>query len=174
MIVAGFLSILWAQPPDILVNNDGDLVAVNLGEGRVLMSPGNGHGFERDMWQRRLAVGDQAPWPSSGIDGISPIGCDPSGCIAEISGNTVAIVTEPAAAIEDCSKADYVILLARVPRRMCDGGHVVLSTFHIWRDGAHAIRFASEGPIVETSRERRGDRPWSRVSDKRRQYIDTD
>ena len=173
-IALGFLSILLVKAPDIIVNRDGGLVAVNLGGGRVVMSPGNGNGFERDMWQRSLAVGTTEPWPSGGIDGSSRIGCDASGCIAEIAGNTVAIVTDPMAAIDDCSNADYVILLTRVPRRMCGDGRIVLSTFRIWRDGAHAIRFTSDGPIVETSRERRGDRPWSRISDKRRQYIDTD
>ena len=173
-VVLGILSILWVKAPDIMVNRDGGLVAVNLGGGRVVMSPGNGNGFERDMWQRRFAVGKQGQWPAGGIDEMSRIGCDPSGCIAELAGKTIAIVTEPAAALEDCRQADYVILLTRVPRRMCRDGRVVLSTFHIWRDGAHAIRFTPDGPVVETSRVRRGDRPWSRVSEKRRLYIDSD
>ncbi len=172
VITAGFMTILLVKAPDIIINRDGGLVAINLGGGRVVMSPGNGNGFERDMWQRRLAVDSPDPWPSGGIDRVSRIGCDPSGCITEIAGKTVAIVSDPVSAIEDCRRADYIILLTRIPRRLCDDERVVLSTFHIWRDGAHAIRFGPEGPTVETSRERRGDRPWSRVSDKRRQYIE--
>ena len=103
---------------------------------------------------------------------MSRIGCDPSGCITEIAGKTVAIVSDPVSAIEDCRRPNYIILLTRIPRRLCDDEREVLSRFHIWRDGAHAIHFGAEGPTVETSRERRGDRPWSRVSDKRRQYIE--
>jgi hypothetical protein len=124
------------------------------------------------MWQRRFAVEGVAPWPSSGIVTSAPIGCDPTGCILAIDGETVALVTEPAAAAEDCAHADHVILLTRVARRMFGYGKVVVSAFHIWRDGAHAIRFTRQGPVVETSRKRRGYRPWSRISEKRRQYLD--
>lgn len=172
VLTAGLLSLFLVTAPDVIVNRDGGLVAVNLGAGRVVMSPGGGNRFERDMWQRRLAVETVGPWPSGGIVAGAPIGCDPSGCIAVVAGKTVALVTEPAAAAEDCARADHVILLTRVPRRICGHARVVLSTFHIWRDGAHAIRFTQRGPQVETSRERRGDRPWSRISEKRQQYLD--
>jgi competence protein ComEC len=171
-VAAGLVSILAVSAPNVIINRDGGLVAINLGAGRLVMSPGAGNSFERDMWQRRFAVEEVAPWPSSGIESAAPIGCDPTGCILVIDGETVALVTEPAAATEDCAHADHVILLTRVPRRMCDDGKVAVSTFHIWRDGAHAIRFTRQGPVVETSRERRGDRPWSRISEKRRQYLD--
>jgi hypothetical protein len=124
------------------------------------------------MWQRRFAVEGVAPWPSSGIVAAAPIGCDPTGCILAIDGETVALVTEPAAAAEDCAHADHVILLTRVARRMCSYGKVVVSTFHIWRDGAHAIRFTRQGTVVETSRERCGDRPWGRIPEKQPQYLD--
>lgn len=172
VVAAGLAGILTVAAPDVIVNRDGGLVAINLGEGRVVMSPGSGNSFERDMWQRRLAVDGAGPWPSGGIDPAARIGCDPAGCIALIAGKTVALVTEPEAAIEDCGRADHVILLTRVPRRICGDAKIVFSTFHVWRDGAHAIRFTERGPVVETSRERRGDRPWSRISEKRRQYLD--
>lgn len=172
VLAAGLFSLFLVTAPDVIVNRDGRLVAVNLGAGRVVMSGGTGNRFERDMWQRRPAVETVGPWPSGGIAPAAPIGCDPSGCVAVIAGKTVAVVTEPAAAVEDCARVDHVILLTRVPRRMCDAAKVVVSTFHIWRDGAHAIRFTEQGPQVETSREQRGDRPWSRLSAKRRQYLD--
>ncbi|CAN0575653.1 unnamed protein product, partial [Laminaria digitata] len=135
-IAAGLVSILSVTAPDVIVNRDGGLVAVNLGEGRVIMSAGRGNRFERDMWQRHLAVGEVGQWPSGGIDPAARIGCDASGCVTVIAGKTVALVTEPAAAIEDCAQVDHVILLTRMPRRMCPGGKVAVSTFHIWRDGA--------------------------------------
>jgi competence protein ComEC len=82
-------------------------------------------------------------------------------------------VLDPAAAFEDCGQVDHVILLTRVPRGLCRDGAVILSTFHIWRDGAHAIRFTENGPVIETSRAARGDRPWSRIPDRKRQYLRT-
>lgn len=172
VLAAGLASLLTVTAPDILVNRDGDLVAVNLGEGRVVMSPGSGNSFERDMWQRHLAVDAAGSWPATGVGPVAGMGCDAAGCIAMIGDRSVALISDVDAAIEDCGRVDHVILLTRVPRRVCSGSKVLLSTFHIWRDGAHAIRFTPEGAVVETARERRGDRPWSRVSDKRRQYLD--
>lgn len=172
VLAAGLASLLTVTAPDILVNRDGDLVAVNLGEGRVVMSPGYGNSFERDMWQRHLAVDTAGRWPVAGAGPVAGMGCDAAGCIAMIGERSVALVSDVDAAIEDCGMVDHVILLTRVPRRVCGGSQVLLSTFHIWRDGAHAIRFTSDGAVVETARERRGDRPWSRVSEKRRRYLD--
>lgn len=173
LLCAGLLSIAAVAPPDVIVNRDGDLVAINLGKQGVVMSPGRGNAFERDMWRRRLAVSDAQDWPSAGIGAGGLLGCDSGGCILRISEQTVALVFDPAAAFEDCGRADHVLLLTRVPRHLCRDGKVVLSTFHIWRDGAHAIRFTENGPVIETSRIARGDRPWSRISDRKRQYLRT-
>jgi len=92
-------------------------------------------------------------------DGIGPV--------------AAAVVTDPQAAFEDCGRVDHVILLTRVPCNLCRGGDVVLSSFHVWRDGAHALFFTDEGPVIETSRGARGDRPWSRLSPRKRQYLRT-
>lgn len=173
LVGAGFLSILAVTAPDVLVNRDGRLVAVNLGQGNVVMSPGSGNRFERDMWRRRFAVTDAPDWQRDGIGHSGRLGCNTSGCIVRLSGKTVSLVSRPEAVFEDCGRVDYVILLKRVPRNLCSGGDVVLSTFHVWRDGAHAVRFTDGGPAVETSRVARGDRPWSRLLPQKRQYLRT-
>lgn len=173
VIGAGLLSFLTVSTPDLIVNRDGTLAAVVVGQGTVVMSPGKGNSFERDMWRRRLAVRDALAWRTDGVSRNGRVGCDEAGCIFFIAGKAIALVTDPGAAFEDCGRVDHVILLTRAPRRLCRGGNVVVSTFHIWRDGAHAIRFSDSGPVVETSREARGDRPWSRLSDRKRQYLRT-
>lgn len=173
VIGAGLLSFLAVSTPDVIVNRDGKLAAIVLEQGAVVMSPGAGNGFERDMWRRRLTVEEAPAWRSDGVSLNGGIGCDDGGCVFSVSGKTVALATDPQAAFEDCGRVDHVILLTRVPRRLCRGGNVVVSTFHIWRDGAHAIRFTDDGPVVETARETRGDRPWSRLSDRKRQYLRT-
>ncbi len=173
LVGAGVLSVAVSTAPDVLVNRDGDLVAINLGDGAVVMSPGTGNSFEREMWRRYLAVTEASAWPMDGIGFGGRLGCDARGCILRNRGKTIALVSDPGAAFEDCGQADHVILLTRVPRRLCRHGNVALSTFHIWRDGAHAVRFSGNGPEIETSRVARGDRPWSRLSDKKRQYLRT-
>ena len=125
------------------------------------------------MWKRRLAVSEAPPWRTDGISRRGLIGCDDLGCVFHVGGKTVALVADPAAAIEDCGRVDHVVLLTRVPRRLCAGGSVAVSTFHVWRDGAHAIRFTPDGAVVDSAREVRGDRPWSRLPDRKRQYLRT-
>ena len=52
------------------------------------------------------------------------------------------------------------------------GADVLATTFHLWRDGAHAIFLSRDGPArIETVRESRGERPWSRLSPRKRQYL---
>ena len=77
-VAAGLVSILAVSAPDVIINRDGGLVAINLGAGRLVMSPGAGNSFQRDMWQRRFAVEEVSPWPSGGIVSTAPIGCDPA------------------------------------------------------------------------------------------------
>lgn len=173
VVAAGLASALLVPTPDMLINRDGKLVAVNLGHGEVVMSPGHGQSFERDMWKRRFAVADAPGWPTDGIAPGGRIGCDGSGCIFRFGETTVALVTAPDAAFDDCGRVDHVVLLARMPRQMCPGGTTALSGFHIWRDGSHAIRFTADGPEIRSAREIRGDRPWSRLSDRKRQYLRT-
>lgn len=172
-IAMGFTSIYAASTPDVLINRDGTLSAIVLNEGDVVMAPGKGHRFERDMWQRRLAVSNAPAWPTEGVSLSGQVGCDDTGCVFRAGDKTVALIAEPAAAMDDCGWVDYVILLTRVPRTFCRGSEVVASTFHIWRDGAHEITFSADGPVVRTSREVRGDRPWSRLGDRKRQYLRT-
>ena len=168
-IAAGCAGYFFVQPPDLLVSGDGELFAVNRGGGVVYLTPGNGRRFERDQWLRRLAARGAAPWPAA-----PGIFCDGTGCVFEKSGRTISIVMHPDTAVEDCARADYLVVLTRWPERaMCDDRRVVLNTFRLWRDGAHSVRFTMDGAVLETSRERRGDRPWSRLSEKRRQYLRT-
>jgi hypothetical protein len=73
-VAAGLVSILAVSAPDVIINRDGGLVAINLGAGRLVMSPGAGNSFERDMRQRRFAVEEVSPWPLGGIVSTAPIG----------------------------------------------------------------------------------------------------
>ncbi len=66
-----------------------------------------------------------------------------------------------------------VLVLVRAPRRLCGPEKVLFSTFNLWRDGGHAIRVDRAGFEIESVRERRGDRPWSRLPERKRQYLRT-
>ena len=49
LVAAGMASIFVVTAPDVLINRDGSLVAINLGQGTVAMSPGRGKKFKRDI-----------------------------------------------------------------------------------------------------------------------------
>ncbi|MEX2454069.1 MAG: ComEC/Rec2 family competence protein [Rhodospirillaceae bacterium] len=172
-IAVGIATALFVTPPDILIGRDGDLVAVSVGDGTVAMSPGRGNRFERQMWMRHFAAGDAATWPSSGIGLGGRMGCDDTGCVVEIRGRTVSLIRNAEAAVDDCGRSDYFVVLDRLSGRLCPGAPVVVNSFLLWRDGTHAVRFTESGAMIESSREMRGDRPWSALSDIRRQYLRT-
>jgi competence protein ComEC len=162
LLLAGSASVALVPPPDLVIGGDGELVAVRRTDGAVAINEARGKAFERDLWLRRLAVRGPADWPDAGLGPSGTIGCDGAGCIVRLgTGRTVALVRDTAAA-EDCSRADYAVLLTRMPRRLCRGAEVVVDSYRLWRDGAHAVRFAPDGPVVDTVRAHRGDRPWSR------------
>ncbi|MGB0630393.1 MAG: ComEC/Rec2 family competence protein [Alphaproteobacteria bacterium] len=171
VLAAAAVSSGFVPSSNVLIDRDARFFAVNLGDGRIYMSPGRAGGFEREMWRRRLAVGAALPLPDGIADG-GRLGCDDAGCIVRFGDRKIAVIVDPSATF-DCGAVDRVVLLTRVSPRVCRGSSVLVSKFHLWRDGAHAIRFTGGGPIVETVREERGDRPWSRVSPRKTQYLRT-
>ena len=161
-IFFGIATAALVTPPDLVIGRDGALVAVRKADGAMALTDARGKSFERDLWLRRLAVREASAWPDAGLGPSGAIGCDGAGCIVRLGGGrTVALIREAAAA-EDCGRADYAVLLTRLPRRLCRGAEVVVDGYVLWRDGAHAVRFTEDGPVVDTVRAHRCDRPWSR------------
>jgi len=72
----------------------------------------------------------------------------------------VALLSDGRALAEDCRIATVLIATFPVSRSACAEPYVVIDRFDLWREGAHAITFASNGALVETARQRRGRRPW--------------
>lgn len=167
-IVAGS-SAWWTPGPDLLVNDEGTVMAVRGPGGGVILSPGRSDGFARDLWQERFGAADPIPWPASGRDtGPAPpftldspphMACDGLGCIYKARGLTVALARSPAALPEDCWAADVIV--ASVPvDRWCDQALAVVDKWDLWEKGAHAV-WLGPFPRVETVAESMGNRPWS-------------
>lgn len=170
-IAAGVAVAALAPRPDILVGREGDLVAVVGDSGEVALSPGRGDRFEREMWLRNLGASDAATWPEAGLAPAVGMACDAGGCIVRTKGRNVLIAEAQEAVVADCDRVDYAILLDRMSARSCGATPVLVDSFRLWRDGPHAVRLTQSGAVVENSRERRGDRPWSRISEQRRKYL---
>ena len=173
MIVAGLAASAVVKSPDILVSDENGLFAVRIAPGKVYVSPGTGQRFERDMWLRHLGAKVPLALTPDETSGEGALSCDNSGCLVRMRGRLISIARDIGAARADCGRVDHMIVLVRTSRRFCPATDIPVSTFRLWRDGGHAIRIHRDGVTVETVRERRGDRPWSRIPDRKRQYLRT-
>ncbi len=158
-VAAGLASLAFVDPPDILVDERGELLAVRMADGDLAVSTLRTARFEREVWLRRDGQETRPEkWPVAGPSADGRLACDRLGCIYRIDGHVVALVRRPGALQEDCRIADIVI--AAVPvRRACPSAHLVIDRFDLWRNGAHALRFGN-GVRAESVNGLRGDRPW--------------
>jgi competence protein ComEC len=158
-IAAGFLSIALATPPDLLVGDDGKLIAVRGTDGRLLLSSKRAARFNADLWLRRDGQEERLSWDDAASQADSGLRCDALGCLLRRNGHLVALVKDPAALAEDCRAADLVVSLEPV-RVRCPSAAKVIDRIDLWRDGGHAVWLRPARIEIETVRETRGVRPW--------------
>jgi len=160
LIAAGMASLALVTPPDILVDDKGELLAVRMADGDLAVSTLRTGRFDREVWLRRDGQdGHPAKWPAEGVSADGRMACDGMGCIYRAAGHTVALVRETGALAEDCRAADVIV--AAVPvRRTCPSAKVVVDRFDVWRNGAHALWLDGPEVRVESVNRSRGARPW--------------
>lgn len=166
-IVAGVVLLVTATPPDVLVSDDGRLMAVKSETGKMAFSSLARGRFQQAIWLRRQgadeggALNFQTAGTAGGRGAVPDLRCDGLGCIYEKAGVRVALVSKGLALGEDCERVEVVI--ARVPVRTRCGADVVIDRFDLWRKGAHALWIDEEGRVtVKNVAEEQGSRPWSR------------
>ena len=161
-IAAGCLSVPLNPRPDILVTGDARLIGVRATDGALWVSTQRRERFSRDVWLRRLGSERVQTWPPWGVVDGAALSCDPLACLFRKNGVTTALVRDGRALAEDCRAADVLVATLPVRRTRCARPVVLIDRFDLWREGAHAIYLARDGPRVDTVRAHRGDRPWVR------------
>ncbi len=145
---------IGAQPPDLMADGDARLFARHSG-GRLYLSKPRA-GFLGRVWAEAAGAREKG----STRPGSRGLSCDRLGCAAE----GIAVVLRHQALEEDCRGAGIVlsaVTISRLARRRhCAEDALIVDRQRLRRLGAHAIRFAPEGPVVETDWDRRGRRPW--------------
>ncbi len=160
-MIAGALTVPLNPPPDILVSGDAKLLAVRGAGGELLVSSTTARRFDAGIWRRRLGLDEAIAWPRLGATADGRLRCDPLGCVYRDKGQLVAFAQNGRALLDDCAAASVVI--SREPvRGRCTGPRVVIDRFDLWRRGGHALWLSREEVRVETVREHRGTRPWTR------------
>lgn len=159
VIAAGLVSSLWGERPDILVSDDGGLVAVRGADGALSLSSARAERYAAGIWLRREGMAEPGPpWPRIGRSADGRLTCDALGCLYRKEGQTVAILRDPQAVEEDCAGA--VAIVAETAVRRCRAP-VVVDSRALRRDGAHALFLSPAGARATTVRSTRGDRPWT-------------
>jgi competence protein ComEC len=159
-IAAGFATLLFVRPPDILVDNAGKLFAVRAPDGRLALSSRR-TGFSADTWLRRSAQAEPERLPGRKDPIADWLRCDSLGCVYRAGGHVVALVHDRAALDDDCTEATVVISAVPIRRGACRGPPLVVDRYRLWRDGPHAFWLGPDGVEVESVGESRGERPWT-------------
>jgi competence protein ComEC len=158
-VLAGLATLGLAEPPDILINGNGRLIAVRMADGQYGVSNTRAERFAARVWMEETGGTDMRPWPDT-VSADGTLSCDLIGCIYRPGLREVALVQDARALAEDC--APGAIVVSAVPvRRACRSAGLVIDRFDLWRDGAHALWLRRGGVTVVSVRAARGDRLWT-------------
>lgn len=142
--------------PDLLVDREGDIVAMRTQTHALAITGTNRSNYSIEQWLK--ADGDsRTPLDVLKTKGFN---CDELACVGEADGKSVAFVLHPAALNEECRRAHIVISRVPIPRR-CPSARVRLDPYDMKREGAHALFFDGQSIRVETAARARGSRPWA-------------
>jgi competence protein ComEC len=176
LMVTGVLSGFVTTPPDLLVANDGRLIALATPQGVFSERASGASRLTRESWLRSWGEDNASPLPREGGAADGAILCTQLSCLLRPHPNgTVAILLRapppdaprtrrgpaprpPVRAETGCGLAG-VMISAEPIRGRCRETPAV-DRFSVWRDGAHAIWLRHGGVTILSDRAARGDRPW--------------
>jgi ComEC/Rec2-related protein len=148
--VAGLLLIAGRTLPDVLVSEDGRLVAIRTGDGAAAVNRTRPNAFTTEDWQRALKTPTVLkPAKVADIDLAQPPALDSAGfrCSAEICTGTAAgaliVHTADAAATKPfCGKASLIVIDDAAAENPCPAdGPTVLTKRDLAARGAASVRF---------------------------------
>ncbi|TPD62919.1 ComEC family competence protein [Emcibacter nanhaiensis] len=164
VFLAGVALAISYRPPDILIDNEGSLIAVRGEDGNLRVSAYRGSRIVREQWAQFYGQEKAEKWQPLSDD----LGCDGLSCLYHPhTGNknwTIAFVRDERALPEDCHTADLVVSLVPV-KADCNGPKLILDRWDFYENGGHFIwlpRRSEEIITVENVRNLRGARPWTR------------
>jgi competence protein ComEC len=161
VIAAGFATVLFVRPPDLLIAEDGRLVAVTEADGALRLSSRRADRFAGQEWLRRAGQDKSLAWAAAAKED-SRLDCADADCRYRLEDRVVAIVSTPAGFTEACARSDLVVSL--VPAAgACPVP--VIDPASLARDGAYAVWLAPSGIRLLSVHAQQGDRPWTPASE---------
>ncbi|HEX4113934.1 MAG TPA: ComEC/Rec2 family competence protein [Stellaceae bacterium] len=158
-MVAGYATLLFVTPPDILISNDAKLVAVRSASGDYMPSHARGGAWTEDNWTQRAAATLAAAWPKQGDSADGRLHCDGTRCFYRLDGQTVGVVRKRGDVAAACGRADLVI--SPVAAHYNCHGATLIDSVDTWKRGGHAVWLSAAGIAIESVADWRGQRPWT-------------
>lgn len=152
-----------AEPPDILVSEGFEVIAVADLQGQLALSDLRKARFSSGQWLERRAQEVPLRWPDKGVRQGEWLSCDDLGCLYRKAGKEVALAQTVQAMAADCGAADLSITLKEMPMVCRSGktGGLTLSRLDLWRHGGYAFWLSEKEIRSLTVRKWQGDRPWN-------------
>ena len=167
LVAAGIGVAPFRDRPDVLIGRDGSLVAVRMADGRLSATAARGASFELGRWLEHEAD-DRSVRSVATADAFR---CDAAGCTTTVKGQVLSQATHPSALVDDCTRAQILVLTFPRPAG-CQTGRGPVIDFFAARAGGTAALFIDDGSVrVVTVADTRGVRPWSQSRDIRRPLL---
>jgi len=185
LIAAGLSTTAYHRPYEILINDEGTLVAWRLTDDRMIFVLGNHDSYEGQQWLRsnggleggtfkKPYVRDPKKPPTKTKKKVKPtdptqalpISCNYYRCVFATAGLRVAVARRDKDTKGICTKDVDVVIsqgsLAQVPE--CKQVHWLIDKTFLRRSGATGIRLHEGKPQLITTQQVRGKRPWTSYS----------
>ncbi|MFD0987242.1 ComEC/Rec2 family competence protein [Methyloligella solikamskensis] len=155
-IALGLFAAGAAPRPDLLIEREGEAMAVRGEDGRLALLPDSHKNYSVHKWLE--ADGDAREASEAAKN--DAFSCDSLGCLTALAKHPVAFLTSPGAAEEDCRHAQILIAKFYVPRS-CTRPPILVDRRSLKERGAHALYLDEETIRIETVAQARGNRPWA-------------
>jgi competence protein ComEC len=153
LLAAALLLALQAKQPDVLIDADGNMIAVRGADRRLSILHAERSRIAAESW---LAADADARSVGRGLSGAFT--CDEIGCVTRLrDGTRVAFAKQRDALADDCGRADLVVGAFDIPER-CGAAAVDLRV--LGTTGVLALYREHDGWRAEPARSPQADRPW--------------
>ncbi|MGY6709218.1 MAG: ComEC/Rec2 family competence protein [Rhizobiaceae bacterium] len=136
--------------PEVLVSEDGRLVAVRTAAQTLAVNRDRPNAFTIQDWTRALGLEDFATPATARREGFSGFECEDELCMATtVSGRLIAHVPDEERAAALCAQAALVVIDDATAQSPCGAQTAVLTKRDLARRGSAAVTFAGEGARIE-------------------------
>lgn len=160
-IIIGVATMLMYVPYDLVISADGRRVAVRLDDDRFLFLRGKPGSFDGQSWLRSQGFNEGLTHKDIKNDDDAPV-CDEIKCIVSINQFEVAVARHKNKTEGLCDRnVDVVVSQDALEDAMCNRIPLVIDQKFLRANGAVAMRFMHTGVQIDTTKELRGNRPWT-------------